>query len=222
MKMEDRPSIRGQESLEKELEGHDFISDELMLRWDDEGYSVSGYHRMLYSIVKGLKAKTIVEVGFGRTSYCLAKAASELNAQYFCCDNRDLAYLFSKEEQKVVRFIFGTSEKLWNDEKVKKTGIDFAFLDHFSSAELPFRYCLLELEKCLKLLNPGGMILFHDAADNRYPISRVIKHLKKKKNIEVLTLPYNQGMGCIHYSSGEKPILSYTNKLAAFKKKLLG
>ena len=123
-----------QSEIEADLNYEGFLPDEIMLKWYRDRYSTSQHLLTLYSIVKGLKARSILEIGFGRSSFVLAKAAAENKGHFFSCDRRDFSYLLNEDERSITTFIHGKSNLVWPS--VKAEGIDFAFLDYFSSEAL--------------------------------------------------------------------------------------
>ena len=84
------PDIHEKEALLSDLKGRDgFVSHALIERWFHDRYSTSKHLWTLYSMAHGLNSKVIVEVGFGRSTFVLAKAAHELGAKLLCCDRYD-------------------------------------------------------------------------------------------------------------------------------------
>jgi predicted O-methyltransferase YrrM len=182
-----------QKELLEDLLNHDFISDSVLLKWFNDSYSVSKHLLTLYSIARGLQANIIIEIGFGRSSFVLAKAAKENNGIFITCDTTDFSQLLSKEEKEVTQFIHNTSDKLWEYPLIQEQGIDFAFLDYFSSETLTPKFCKDEIYKCFNLLKENGIIAIHDTYTAKYTITKAIKLL----DIKHFTLGYNYGLTLI-------------------------
>jgi len=178
-----------QKELLEDLLNHTFISDTILLKWFNDSYSTSKHLLTLYSIARGLQAKIIVEIGFGRSSFILARAAKENNGVFITCDTTDFSQLLSKQEKEVTQFIHNISDKLWEYPLIQEQGIDFAFLDYFSSNTLTPKFCQGEIYKCLNLLKENGIIAVHDTY-TAYTITKAIKFL----DIKYFTLKYNYGL----------------------------
>lgn len=199
--MSEKPTMHCQAELDADLHYTDFIPEEIIFKWFNDHYSSSKHLLTLYGIARGLNAKTIVEVGFGRSSFILAKAAAENQGQLITCDMRDFSYLFNNKEKSVTNFIHGKSDVVWN--QLRNQGIDFAFLDYFSSPSIKKDFVQKEVAKCLNLLKQNGVIAIHDTIVEKYSIREVIDSLKTNfglihnNAVEVLSLPYNYGLGLI-------------------------
>ncbi|BCX13601.1 MAG: hypothetical protein KatS3mg085_133 [Candidatus Dojkabacteria bacterium] len=196
-----RPTMHCQAELESDLGYKGFLPDETLFRWFHDSYSSSKHLLTLYSIVKGLNAKNIVEIGFGRSSFVLAKAAHLNKGKFITCDMRDFSYLLSDEEKKVTEFIHGKADSVWK--RLESTGIDFAFLDYFSSETWESNFVQNEIKKCFSLLKENGIICIHDTMVDKYALKKVFNALKTNRfgfhndDLEVLSLPYNYGLGII-------------------------
>ena len=199
--MTNNPKMHCQSELEADLGYSDFLPDELLFKWFHDYYSSSKHLLTLYSIARGLNAKTIVEIGFGRSSFTLAKAAHLNQGRFISCDVRDFSYLLNKKEKSVVDFVYGKSGLVW--EKVAETGIDFAFLDYFSDENIKADFITNEIKTCISLIKENGVICIHDTLVDKYDLKIVFNQLKTKRfglydtDLEVLSLPFNYGLGII-------------------------
>ena len=179
-----------------------FLPDETLFRWFHDRYSTSKHLLTLYSIARGMNAKAIVEVGFGRYSFALAKAAHLNGGRFYTCDNRDFSYLLSEEEKEVTTYVHANSNKLWP--QLTENGIDFAFLDYFSSESWGKDFVFNEFYNCFNLLKENGMICLHDTLVGKYALSEFVEELKTRRfgllhnsDLEVISLPYNYGLGIV-------------------------
>jgi predicted O-methyltransferase YrrM len=192
-----RPAMSHQDELERDLAGHTLVDDALLLRWFREGYSTSKHLLTLYSLAVGLRARVIVEVGFGRSSFVLARAAAENGGRFFSCDMRDFSYLLSPEERAVTTFLHGPASRVWNHPEVRAGGIDLAFLDYFSDPGLPADFTRREIAACLALVRQNGVIAVHDTAVPGYRSAETFATGSFGARVERVTLPYQYGLGVL-------------------------
>jgi predicted O-methyltransferase YrrM len=199
--MKQKPTMHCQKEIEKDTSYKGFLPDETLFKWFNDSYSSSKHLLTLFSLAIGTNAKTLVEIGFGRSTFVLAKAAHINQARFITCDIRDFSYLLNKKEKEITEFVHGKSDKVWP--LVEKEGIDFAFLDYFSSESWNSDFVKREIKKCFSLLKENGIICIHDTLVDKYALKDVFNSLKTKrfgmvnKDLEVLSLPYNYGLGII-------------------------
>lgn len=125
------PKIRNHESFLKETSGSQILSDKVLVQWDEEQHSVSRHLQLMYSIAKGMGAKRIVEIGFGRSSKVFARVAHENEGIFYSCDRKDCSYLYSSTELESIEYVHGSSDDLWRILQASDKQIDFAFLGYF-------------------------------------------------------------------------------------------
>ena len=89
------PPMHCQRELERDLGYVGTLPDEVLMRWHAERYSTSKHLLTLYSLAHGLGARRIVEVGFGRSTFVLARAAHENGGTLESCDLQDFSALLS-------------------------------------------------------------------------------------------------------------------------------
>jgi len=186
------PSLHCKEELIKDLEQAAFT--ELMMKWFHDRYSTSKHLLTLYSIVKGLNAKRVVEVGFGRSTYVIANAVAENGGKMYCCDRYDYTPLLTDREKKVITFVQGDAKKLL---KTVSGGFDFVFLDYLSSRERSADSCYKAMCRFLELTKQNGVMAIHDTFEEKYNAKDAMKNMRKNKTVECMTLPYNYGLGLI-------------------------
>ena len=185
-----------QKELEEDRSYAGFLPDSLLFKWFNDSYSTSKHLFTLYSMARGLEARTILEIGFGRSTFVLARAVHENGGRLIACDTSDFSYLLSEAEKSVTTFICGASDEVW---KTLAGGIDLAFLDYFSSGSLTRRFCLAELKTCLSFLKTNGLIAVHDSIVEKYNVRKALKKLAGKRTVEYASLPYSSGLGILHY-----------------------
>jgi len=182
-----------QAELERDLGYVGTLPDATLLQWHRDRYSTSKHLLTLYSIAHGLRARRIVEVGFGRSTFMLARAAHENGGTLESCDLQDFTALLSQTERRVVRSHVGDTGTFW---PTVDAGVDLAFLDYFSAEGLDPAWIAAELGLCLQRLAPGGVIAIHDGFVAKYELASVLRQLRRQfgERIEQLTLPFNYGL----------------------------
>jgi predicted O-methyltransferase YrrM len=189
-----KPRIREHEAFVADTRGEETLSDALLFKWSREKHSVAGHLLFLYALAKGLDAKRILEVGFGRSTKVMARVAVENDGRLTCCDKNDLSYLLSDTEREHVEFVNGRSDVVWRSFRESGYKIDMAFLDYFSSKDLPMIFVLKEVLQCLSALRKDGFLCVHDVCDPRYPVKMLPSVIGCIARVERLVLPYNQGL----------------------------
>ncbi len=184
-----KPKMHYHEELLFDI-GKGFISNETLLKWFNDNYSTSKHLLTLYSIARGLDAKKILEIGFGRSSFVLAKAASENKGILTCCDIDDFQYLLSEEERTIIKYVNGYSSKIWDNNEY----FDFIFLDYFSNESLSYSFCFSEILKAIKKTKTNGIVAIHDTIVDKYRIRKILKLINLFCNVELMSLPYNYGL----------------------------
>jgi hypothetical protein len=196
----ERPIMHCHTELERDLGYDQYLPDSIMLNWFRDFYSTSKHLLTLFSLANGLQAKNILEIGFGRSSFVLAKAAGAHNGKFTTCDMRDFSYLLNEKEKSVTNYVCGMSDEVW--ETTENESLDFAFLDYFSGESITEKFVEDEMAKCLEKMKGNSIIAIHDVFDNRYVVGKVLEKMAKswkyKKKINFSTFTYNYGLGIIH------------------------
>lgn len=187
------------QELESDLGYAGLLPDRILLKWFNDAYSTSKHLLTLYSLARGLNAKIVVEIGFGRSSFVLARATAENAGRLYTCDVQDFSYLLSTQEKAVTEFSLGDSANFWT--KDWSAGIDLAFLDYFSAESVSLDFCLQEILRCLSFMKANGLVVLHDAMVEKYQLRQALRLLMEQQNgsLELVTLPYNYGLGIIRY-----------------------
>jgi len=179
----------------------DFITDRVMMKWFNDKYSTSKHLLILYTIARGLGAKRILEVGFGRSTPVLARAAFENGGNLLSCDWDDFSYMLTKKEKKVVDFHFKEVSEIWE----KDEGYDMAFLDYFSKSGKKIPYLIEEVENCIKKIKKNGIVVVHDVFMDKFRIGPAVEQLvKSRHDLEYVVIPFNYGLGIIRCKSDSK------------------
>lgn len=198
-----------QSELEQDLRYSDFLPDETMLKWYRDFYSTSKHLLTLYAMANGVNPKEVLEIGFGRSSFVLAKVAGENNGRFTTCDMRDFSYLLSEKEKEITNFICGLSDQVWKD--TPDESLDFAFLDYFSGEEITEDFVKTEINSCLKKMKGNSIIAIHDVFDERYVVGDVLEKMSKSfkyKNRFIFSkLNYNYGLGILFVKPNKKEVI---------------
>lgn len=191
-----------QAELEADLGYSDFLPDTTLFKWFNDRYSTSKHLLTLYSIARGIDAKTIVEVGFGRSSFVLAKAAGENQGHLISCDTRDFSYLLNEREKQVTTFINGKAEQAWS--ALKGQGADFIFLDYLSNDAWTPKFAFNAFYNAFNHLKQNGVLCVHDTIVEKYSVKNLFDRLSVQRfgllpnrDLEMVRLPYNYGLGIV-------------------------
>ncbi len=182
--------------LQRDLGYAGGLPDDVLMRWFADRYSTSKHLLTLDSLARGLVARRIAEVGFGRSSFVLARAAIENSGQFATCDICDFSYLLNDEERAVTTFFHGSADQFWPQ---LMPGLQLVFLDCFSDESRSAESIATDLDSILHDVVQGGVIAVHDACDPRYATGRALRHLANARGaeVEVSVLPYNYGLGLV-------------------------
>lgn len=192
-----KPTLHCQKELEQDLGYKGFLPDSLLMAWANDRYSTSKHLLTLYSIARGLNAKTIVEVGFGRSSFVLARAAHENDGRLLCCDMNNFAHLLSQKEVSVTNYIHSNSRDVWSQ---ISGNVDFAFLDHFEDCTLSQDFIINEISQCVSKMKTNGVIAIGNAINEKSRVSYAIREISKRSDIECACLPYSYGLAIIRFT----------------------
>lgn len=199
---EDKPEMHRHDDLLEDLKYTGSLPDEVFLRWCRDTYSTSKHLMTLYNLVVANKFQNVLEIGFGRSSFVLAKACLEVGGKLTSVDQRDFSYLLNKKELSVVEFV---NEIVSPSNDVLKPEYDFIFLDFLSTQSIPEKDCRKYLNFFARKLSEGGMMLIHDTKDSRYHVGKVLsKWLSKvrdpglligsKRAYDAIWVRYNYGL----------------------------
>lgn len=201
--------------LEADLNYAGVLPDEIMLKWFRDNYSTSKHLLTLYSLARGIQAKNILEIGFGRSSFVFAKAAQDNAGKFITCDMRDFSYLLNETEKSLTEFICGLSDNVWN--LIDDESLDFVFLDYFSGESITEKFVIDELKKCLPKMKGNAIIAIHDVFDNRYVVGNVIEKMSKswsyKNKFNFSKITFNYGLGIIQVKEYDKKNILYDKQL---------
>lgn len=138
------------------------IDRNFVLNLAHQDSDTSEYLMSLYNIPKQMKAKTIVEIGAGRSSFALVAAANETDGYVTSIDvggaitlNRvDNGQELMKNEKRLIMIEDNSLKVKWPP----NVPIDFLFWDSEHTPDLSRR----EIIKWFPLVRSGGIIMAHD------------------------------------------------------------
>lgn len=173
------------------------FNDEMLLKWFYDSYSTSKHLLVLRSIVIGMGAKTVGEIGFGRSTMALMVPG----VAYHCCDRYNYPSLWPSVFKGQLRY-YGTVEKFYS----AVNGFDVLFIDYLSSRLLTENDCYKELKRGFKSLKHNGIMAIHDTIGLKYNVKGGVRLLKAKYGtaIEHITLPYCFGLTIVRRISKSK------------------
>jgi len=188
------PEIHRQDELEQDTDYTEWLPDSVMHRWFEARYSSSKHLLTLYSAARGIKAETILEMGFGRSTFIFARAAHENGGKVITCDTADYSHLLNETEKTVVDYRCQTAEAFFKD---CQEGFGLIFLDYLGGGASE-KFCRAELLRALPYLKQNGLLLVHDAFCSRFAFPDVLKKLfngwrgmQRRREFELSVFPYN-------------------------------
>lgn len=138
------------------------IDRNFILNLAHEDTDTSEYILSLYNVPKMMGAKTIVEIGAGRSTFALVAAANETKGQVMSIDiggwdtlNRVTGGQLIMEDEKRFTMITGNSLE---EPRILFSVIDFLFWDSEHTYDLSVK----EIAKWFPEVRKGGIIMAHD------------------------------------------------------------
>lgn len=167
-----------------------------MFEYWKRGYSTSPHLGVMYKICTGLNARHIGEIGVGRSSFVFAEHCRKHGGVFITCDRYDYRWMFDRAGLVPI-YVLGDADKFYKHPEAG--GLDFLFLDYFSTRKMDAMACYREIKKGLKLMRQNAILAIHDTIENRYNAKNAVERLKirHKNKYEVLTLPYGFGLTLI-------------------------
>lgn len=149
---------------------------------------------LLYNMARGLKPKTIVEIGTGNchTASAWLEALDENEQKdallYTIDPDPHVPQHFSKHA--MFYSYIGKSNIAWEQWDKNKL-IDILYIDGDHSYE----QCKLDFDNWIQCVKFDGWILIHDTNNHWWPgVARVIQELRNTQQYDMITLPYGYGI----------------------------
>jgi len=178
--------------------------DELFSRFD-LAHGTSKHLLILYSLVIGLKAKFIVDLGMGQTTGALRAAALETGGVVYTCDfdRRRHESVLSEQDEHWRLYLESSSSFL---KKLPEVPIDFAMHD----AAHDYLNVRLDLEAILPRMRRFGLICVHDTQqpDLSRDMLAAIRDATQNYPVSMTNLPFNAGLAIIRVESSPHPSIT--------------
>ena len=161
---------------------------------------MAAHEFMLYCIVRGIRPKSILEIGIrsGVSTMAMCNAIIDecLKVDYHCCDINERSKAVQKKTSVPLIFHIMQSDDLaqkWSKQ------IDILFID----GDHEYQQVKRDYFNFREFVNPNGFIFLHDT----YPSSekyksenycrdayKILEDLKKDDTVEFVTFPYSNGL----------------------------
>lgn len=167
--------------------------------YSDKG-DMAAHELMIYCIVRGIKPRSILEIGIrgGVSTLAICKALEDgnLDSKYYCCDVNPSVKVVQARTKILLIFKIMSSDELaliWDQ------SIDLLFIDGCHEYSQVKRDYL----NFSKFVRKDGFIFLHDTKppSQKYAVPaycwdayKILGDLKKDKQIEFVTFPYSFGL----------------------------
>jgi hypothetical protein len=177
--------------------------EELFFRFDlPDG--TSKHLLILYSLVIGLRAKTIVEFGLGQTTGALRAAALQTGGIVHTCDfdNRRFRHILSEQDEHWKLYLEPSSSFF---HKIPEP-IDLVMHDGAHD----YLNVKRDLEALIPKMRKFGIICVHDTqqCDLYRDTLAAIRDATRKFSVSVTNLPFNSGMAIMRVESSIYPAIT--------------
>jgi hypothetical protein len=161
----------------------------------------------LYSLVIGLDAKVIVDLGLGQTTGALRAAAQQTGGTVYSCDadRRRFEPLLATQDDHWKLYLEFSSSFL------QKVPEPFDFVMHDSAHD--YVNVKRDLEMILPRMRQFGIICIHDTqqVDLYEGMLAAMRDATKDFSVSMTNLPFNSGLGIIRVESSPHPPVSPTH-----------
>jgi predicted O-methyltransferase YrrM len=138
-----------------------------VLKFFEGRYSTSKHLLVLYSIGIGINAKTIIEIGSGRSTLALCAVSEKTDGKVTSCDTDNMKEIahpnLTKVKMNGLDFL----------RDVKPESVDLVFLDCLSSPDVKPHKAEKYVDESLRVLRNNGCLCVHDVGITDYTISKV-------------------------------------------------
>lgn len=160
------------------------------------------HYLTLYSLVIGMEAKNVLELGAGFSSPTILAALKKTGGKLTTCDNRSL-------EKKGLVSLMKENEERWkynemDSRQFLKTIKNETYELVLHDAAHDFKNIILDLQKIAPRLKKNGLILIHDTFHQglkRRQLSLAVRIGLLFKRYEIVTLPYGCGLTIVRIKS---------------------
>lgn len=174
------------------------------MEWEDiikyhhnPSYGFGKHYLLLYSIVRGLRAKKCFEFGIGISTKIIQHALRATGGCLTSCavhspEESGITKYDIMEWRDQWRFIRGRSEEILKKSQVPD-GLDFVLHD----GSHQYKVLRQDLRKVMPKMKQNGIILVHDVCHEYEEMLSVLSHFVKKYNCEKVVLPYGYGLAIL-------------------------
>lgn len=160
------------------------LNDNFVLELSKRDTDISQHILFLYVLPFSIKAKTIVEIGCGQSTFVLTAIAKKINAEFYSIDLNELGVERGFPNMKPILDKESCYHSLQGDSRdIGKTWnkpIDFLFID--SSHE--YEQTVQELDLWIPFVKKNGVICMHDTNPRWEGVNRALKEFLEKHNQE--------------------------------------
>ena len=164
------------------------------------GDSSSGRHMLIvYSLIIGLNAQVIIDLGLGNSTRVALSAARKTKGIVYSCDNDQKFQALTVKSDKRWRFFCQPSSEF-----IENVPPPFDFVFHDSSHQLEI--VLDDLCAIIPRMKKFGLICVHDTQHPRFQlleaVSRAIRAAAPNNEVRAVTLPFNCGLTIMRVETG--------------------
>ena len=164
---------------------------------------------ILYSMVIGVGAKTIVELGLGQTTGVLRTAAMETGGTLYTCDfdRRRFEYALAEQDDHWKLYLEDSASFL------AKLPEPFDFVMH--DAAHHYLAVKRDLEAIIPRMRKFGIICVHDTQqiDLSRDMLAAVRDATRNFSVSVTNLPFNAGLAIIRVEASSHPPIEFSSGL---------
>lgn len=181
--------------------GYRLLSQEqLFARFQTSG-SISKHLLVLYSLVIGVRARVIVELGLGQSTGALRAAAVETQGTVYTCDfdKRRFAYALSEQDAHWKLYLEDSASF------ILKVPQPFDFVMH--DAAHHYSVVKRDLEMILPRMRKFGIICIHDTQQPNHSKDMLgaIRDACKGFSVSITNLPFSAGLAIVRVEDSPHP-----------------
>jgi predicted O-methyltransferase YrrM len=179
-----------------------FTESELLEAFVNPDLATSKHLLILYSLVVGLGAKQVLDLGIGTTTRALRAAALKTGAVVFSCDRDPRFTTMSSLQDDHWKLLLGPSET-----SLKSLPGPFDFVMHDAAHD--YFQVKLDLQLILPKVKKFGMICVHDTqqTDLSSDMLAAIRDAVVGHKVSLTTLPFNAGLTIIRIEDSSHPAI---------------
>jgi len=168
-----------------------FTDQELLEKYREESGSINKHLLEIYSMVIGLKAKRVVDLGAGATTRVIRKALQTTGGEQFTCDYDKTKWEALARENKDPKFHFEVTD---SESFIKGLKGPFDFVLHDAAHDL--WQVKWDLEHLYPMMKQFGIICIHDTQNSVFgdEILKAIRGAFSRRKVSWTHLPYNYGL----------------------------